>query len=205
MFDMNAWNQMDSWYDSWFWGGGNPLSRDDAWAEKFGFRQAGAPKLKLQCAYRIVAHEFRCVDGNTGKTILSTKNCYSGQGRGKNNPSMENLGDPFWNHHAAGTYQKTQWGVVHLENDEKQHGDWGPVPEGSYTFGEINHSKGPNTVHLIPAAANSMFGRDSFCVHGDNTTHTASHGCIIMMVQSERTKLVALIRSAGSGSLVVTR
>jgi hypothetical protein len=61
----------------------------------------------------------------------------------------------------------------------------GPIPCGNYTIGPphepIDHL-GPNALPLIPAAANEMFGRSGFFIHGDNSAmnHTASDGCIIL-------------------------
>jgi hypothetical protein len=33
---------------------------------------------------------------------------------------------------------------------------------------------------LAPAVGTDTFGRSAFLIHGDNLTHTASHGCIIL-------------------------
>lgn len=79
---------------------------------------------------------------------------YSGGGEGKNNPDMQNV-----------------IGV-------------GPIPCGVYAIGEpentIDH--GPFAMPLIPDAANQMFGRSGFMMHGDSIAHPgeASEGCIIM-------------------------
>lgn len=67
----------------------------------------------------------------------------------------------------------------------------GPIPQGWYTIKVIHdengvpcdyeHKKAP-VMHLIPDAANEMFGRDGFLIHGDSVAApgTASEGCIIM-------------------------
>jgi len=33
---------------------------------------------------------------------------------------------------------------------------------------------------LSPSAATNTFGRSAFLIHGDNLSHTASHGCVIL-------------------------
>ena len=79
---------------------------------------------------------------------------YSGYGYGKNNPGAQS---------------------VH---------DIGPIPSGVYAIGNpfdsIEH--GPFAMHLWPDAANQMFGRGDFLLHGDSIEHPgcASKGCIIM-------------------------
>jgi hypothetical protein len=35
-------------------------------------------------------------------------------------------------------------------------------------------------MNLTPRPGNQMFGRSAFMIHGDNRTHTASQGCIIL-------------------------
>jgi hypothetical protein len=79
---------------------------------------------------------------------------YSGNGEGKNNPDFENV-----------------------ENV-------GPLPKGIYKIGKPYDSPhtGKFTLPLIPDIDNVMFGRDSFCIHGDSISEpgTASNGCIIL-------------------------
>lgn len=62
--------------------------------------------------------------------------------------------------------------------------DVGPLPQGKYTIGPAvqDPQTGPVSMHLIPDAANEMYGRGSFLIHGDNEAcdHTASEGCIIL-------------------------
>lgn len=79
-------------------------------------------------------------------------NGYSGRGEGKNNPKMQAM-------------KKT-----------------GPVPRGTYTIGppyEDPH-KGPCVMRLTPDPSDEMFGRSGFLIHGDNSKHDASEGCIIL-------------------------
>jgi hypothetical protein len=81
---------------------------------------------------------------------------YSGNGAGLNNPGMQ---------------------MVH---------DTGPLPEGVYLIGPptttVRH--GPDALPLTPDAANQMYGRSDFMVHGDEVLHPGMHlasdGCIIM-------------------------
>ena len=77
---------------------------------------------------------------------------YAGHGAGRNNPAMQ---------------------AVH---------NVGPLPCGFYTISPAHdHPKlGPLTMDLIPDTDNEMFGRDDFRVHGDNATHDASEGCIVL-------------------------
>jgi len=77
---------------------------------------------------------------------------YSGAGQGRNNPAMER--EP----------------------------NVGPIPRGSYQIRGARHSvrTGPVSMDLSPNVGTSTFGRSAFLIHGDNSTHTASHGCIIL-------------------------
>jgi len=60
----------------------------------------------------------------------------------------------------------------------------GPIPVGQYSIGapEDTVTHGPFVLPLTPDAANQMFGRDGFLIHGDSVVEpgTASRGCIIM-------------------------
>lgn len=79
--------------------------------------------------------------------------CYSGFGKGLNNPRLEASADigPI----PAGKYEITDWSVLPYEN------------------------KGPLVAHLMPAEIFTT--RSGFLIHGDNPDqdYTASHGCII--------------------------
>lgn len=88
----------------------------------------------------------------TGPGISATG--YSGRSDGLNNPSMQS---------------------VH---------DVGPIPQGDYTI-QAPHADpkvGPIAMRLVPWTHNTMFGRGSFLIHGDNAqqNHSASEGCIIL-------------------------
>ena len=58
----------------------------------------------------------------------------------------------------------------------------GPIPQGVYHIeAPINSpTHGPFAMPLEADESNEMFGRSGFMIHGDNTTHTASEGCIIL-------------------------
>ncbi|HEU5411778.1 MAG TPA: tlde1 domain-containing protein [Candidatus Acidoferrales bacterium] len=101
---------------------------------------------------------------STGK-LLSTESVfvacgYSGAGAGKNNPAMESVRE------------------------------LGPIPQGIYAIGapfdSLEH--GPFAMRLAPDAANEMFGRSGFLMHGDSREHPgcASRGCIILPLEARR-------------------
>jgi hypothetical protein len=58
----------------------------------------------------------------------------------------------------------------------------GPIPRGYWVLGKPYDSRkvGPYAIPLKPAPLTETYGRSAFVVHGDNRTHTASQGCIIM-------------------------
>jgi hypothetical protein len=81
--------------------------------------------------------------------------------------------------------------------------DVGPLPQGNYTIGAVEADGGrlgPYVMPLQPDAANRMFGRNGFFIHGDNRAmnNTASDGCIIL------SRLVrTLIAQSGDTNLTV--
>lgn len=76
--------------------------------------------------------------------------CYSGTGKGRNNPAMEDVQSV------------------------------GPIPRGKYSVGHVRDggALGPLVFDLLPVG-HTAHGRTLFRIHGDNKTHDASHGCII--------------------------
>lgn len=70
----------------------------------------------------------------------------------------------------------------------QSHANIGPIPQGSYTAGSPRPGghMGPNAIPLIPDFVTriviAMMGRnpDTFFIHGDNSTGTASSGCILL-------------------------
>lgn len=85
---------------------------------------------------------------------------YSGKYTGKNNPQMQSV--PFT----------------------------GPIPVGVYRIDDSYYHPhlGALTMDLKPDAANEMYGRDLFRIHGDSPLHPgmSSDGCV---VQSHETRL----------------
>jgi hypothetical protein len=59
--------------------------------------------------------------------------------------------------------------------------DVGPIPQGLYSIGPQFDApvQGPCSMRLSPIGHNAL-GRDGFMIHGDNATHDASTGCIIL-------------------------
>ena len=57
----------------------------------------------------------------------------------------------------------------------------GPIPQGSYNIGPPFDAakQGPCVMRLTPVGHNAL-GRSGFLIHGDNPTHDASTGCIIL-------------------------
>ncbi len=76
---------------------------------------------------------------------------YSGMGEARNNPSMEAV--PMM----------------------------GPIPRGRYIIAPARYSDrlGPIVMNLDPDGHDACH-RSLFRIHGDNKTHDASHGCIIL-------------------------
>lgn len=83
---------------------------------------------------------------------IAASNGYSGAGRGRNNQAMERAANV------------------------------GPIPRGSYRIGGAHMSShtGPVSMNLSPTGATNTYGRSAFLIHGDNVTHTASQGCVIL-------------------------
>lgn len=58
----------------------------------------------------------------------------------------------------------------------------GPIPQGAYTIGPAyDHPHlGPCVMDLNPMPGTDTFGRSLFRIHGDNVSHNASEGCIVL-------------------------
>lgn len=88
---------------------------------------------------------------------------------------------------ASGSYVATGYsgsGVHKNDPSSQQIHDEGPIPQGFYGIQapEDSPRTGPFTLPLAPDAANEMFGRSLFRIHGDSSEHpgAASDGCIIL-------------------------
>lgn len=99
---------------------------------------------------------------------------YSGASAGKNNPAMQSVRE------------------------------LGPIPQGIYAIGapfdSIEH--GPFAMRLAPDAANEMFGRSGFLMHGDSRQHPgcASLGCIVIALAARQ-----VVSQSGDRGLRVLR
>jgi len=68
----------------------------------------------------------------------------------------------------------------------------GPIPCGFYVIGSPYDDEkcGEYTMSLMPNAANNMFGRSEFKLHGDLVTapgqHKASDGCVILSLETRQ-------------------
>lgn len=62
----------------------------------------------------------------------------------------------------------------------------GPIPVGMYTIQSPRDTEkhGPFVLPLLPDPKNRMYQRAGFLIHGDNATHDASKGCIILSRQA---------------------
>ena len=82
------------------------------------------------------------------------------------------------------------------KDDDKQ--GLGPIPGGDYWIGPpIDHIT-PVAMRLLPVPWNHMHGRGKFLIHGDNTSHNASSGCIILPPKIRKT--IAKRRNLPGGS-----
>lgn len=90
---------------------------------------------------------------------------YSGAALGKNNPALQNISN-------VGPIPRGEYAITGPECI-------GPFP-CAQCGGTKAHHHGPFVLRLHPAPTNEMHGRGGFLIHGDNQTHTASQGCIIL-------------------------
>jgi len=66
----------------------------------------------------------------------------------------------------------------------------GPLPQGTYTLGNMMTFKGmPYCYELYPASSNSMCGRSGFLIHGGSCSGNPSEGCIVIESESTRYKI----------------
>jgi hypothetical protein len=119
----------------------------------------------LLCTYSQLSGNLTCVDDITKQVYLDCKG-YSGRGTGRNNPDLQGL---------SGNVPNSLNGLMsHIV-------DAGPLPRGYYSIGS-SVSK-PNmaspVLPVTPMSFNNEEGRFGFLIHGDNSSHTASNGCMI--------------------------
>lgn len=58
----------------------------------------------------------------------------------------------------------------------------GPIPPGKWHIGpaHLSTNTGPITMNLDPLVGTNTYRRSLFRIHGDNSKHDASHGCVIL-------------------------
>jgi hypothetical protein len=83
-------------------------------------------------------------------------------------------------HSVASGYSGTGAGRNNANADN--YANIGPIPRGEYDVGAMHNTAthGPHVMALIPHQGNDMHGRSGFLIHGDNSRHDASTGCIIL-------------------------
>ena len=63
----------------------------------------------------------------------------------------------------------------------------GPLPQGTYTLGNMRTFKGMNYCYdLYPSSSNNMCGRSGFLIHGGGCSGNPSEGCIVIESESTR-------------------
>lgn len=77
----------------------------------------------------------------------------------------------------------------------------GPIPRGRWRIGAPYNGPTEFSVRLSAVPPTDTFGRSAFLIHGDNTSHTASQGCIIVSPRSLREEIWA----SSDRDLVVVR
>jgi hypothetical protein len=66
----------------------------------------------------------------------------------------------------------------------------GPVPQGTYTLGNMRTFKGMDYCYdLYPASSNNMCGRSGFLIHGGGCSGNPSEGCIVVEDSGTRYKI----------------
>ena len=92
--------------------------------------------------------------GDMSRGGVSVGRGYSGAGRGRNNPALQQVANV------------------------------GPIPRGRWTLTGVRDGAdtGPFTIALAVMPGTDAFGRSDFRIHGDSIGHpgAASHGCIIV-------------------------
>lgn len=56
----------------------------------------------------------------------------------------------------------------------------GPIPTGRYKIGKGETWNKMASVMTLTPSGHTAWGRTGFRIHGDNDTHTASEGCVIL-------------------------
>lgn len=125
---------------------------------------------------------------------------------------VQSTGDLFLN----GQYMETGYSGAVPEGKNKPNMECmqnvGPIPRGYYVIGA---PRGNPTPFTLPLTAENLHycapARSGFLVHGDNSTGTASHGCIILskgvrqtISESDDKRLLVVRDSVQSQRVVAT-
>lgn len=73
------------------------------------------------------------------------------------------------------------FGISRNQPEREDMAGEGPIPRGRYMIGPPHESKrvGPVAMRLHPVG-HTAHGRSALMIHGDNRTHSASRGCVIL-------------------------
>ena len=109
-----------------------------------------------QCTYYVSSGVFKFPDG-------STVQGYSGFNNTRSDDVRDLYGQYYYNS---------------VDNSDVP--DRGSIPCGTYYITGCDNSIGPYTLILSQDGATNTYGRNGFRIHGDNSSHNASRGCIIL-------------------------
>lgn len=109
-----------------------------------------------QCTYYVSSGIFKFPDGSFAQG-------YSGFNNTKSDDVRDLYGQYYYNN---------------AENPDVQ--DRGSIPCGTYYITGCDNSIGPYTLILSQDESTNTYGRNGFRIHGDNRSHNASSGCIIL-------------------------
>ncbi len=109
-----------------------------------------------QCTYYVSSGIFKFPDGSFAQG-------YSGFNNTKSDDVRDLYGQYYYNN---------------AENPDVQ--DRGSIPCGTYYITGCDNSIGPYTLILSQDESTNTYGRNGFRIHGDNSSHNASRGCVIL-------------------------
>ena len=109
-----------------------------------------------QCVYYVSSGIFQFPDGSTAQG-------YSGVNNSKSDDAKDMYGQYYHNSVEGSSVQ------AH-----------GTIPCGTYYITGYDNSISPYTLTLNPDISTNTYGRVGFKIHGDNSSHNASRGCIIL-------------------------
>jgi hypothetical protein len=148
------------------------IARENAARRQQGFDCFASQGGGMSCYRQNNMSDQTCT---TGQQVIRNDGVYSGAGTGRNNPAMQRVRN-------TGPIPQGEWNATGYQN----------TLTGSNGVTR-NH---PNVIRLEPAPATTTYDRDSFRMHGDNATGTASNGCLIVPPATRQT-LVDMLRQGG--------